>query len=153
MPGVSQLDRALFSWTDRFTRSNFLLPIMQRSSVRVRPPGNNEVWLSLVERSLWERDAAGSNPVTSTICRYSLMVEHQPSKLNARVRFPLPAPLYCGIAQLVARLFHRQNVAGSSPAPATICCRGGIGIRERLKHAFIWIRAPAAIPKITKHRE
>lgn len=27
---------------------------------------NNEVWLSLAERLLWEQDAAGSNPVTST---------------------------------------------------------------------------------------
>ena len=30
MPGVAQLDRALFSWADRFTRSNFLLPIMPK---------------------------------------------------------------------------------------------------------------------------
>ncbi len=26
-----------------------------------------EVWLSLVERLVWDQDAAGSNPVTSTI--------------------------------------------------------------------------------------
>lgn len=50
------------------------------------------------------------------------------------VRLPLPAPLYCGIAQLVARLFHRQNVAGSSPVPATICRCVGIGSRGRLKN-------------------
>lgn len=27
--------------------------------------------------------------------------------------------LYCGVEQLVARLFNLQEVAGSSPAPAT----------------------------------
>lgn len=50
------------------------------------------------------------------------------------VRLPLPAPLYCGIAQLVARLFHRQNVAGSNQVPATICRCVGIGSRGRLKN-------------------
>lgn len=50
------------------------------------------------------------------------------------VRLQLPAPLYCGIAQLVARLFHRQNVAGSSPVSATICRCVGIGSRGRLKN-------------------
>ena len=28
-----------------------------------------------------------------TICGYGIMVEHQPSKLRMRVRFPLPAGL------------------------------------------------------------
>ena len=32
---------------------------------------NNEVWLSLVERCVRDAEAAGSNPVTSTICRKS----------------------------------------------------------------------------------
>ena len=30
----------------------------------VQPSGLNGVWLSLVERPLWEREVVGSNPIT-----------------------------------------------------------------------------------------
>ena len=58
------------------------------------------VWLSLVERLVWDQEVAGSNPVTPIfhfhmdsifLCRCSSMVEHQPSKLDTWVRFPSPA--------------------------------------------------------------
>ena len=73
----------------------------------------------LVARLLWEQDAAGSNPVTSTICRYRLTVKMSD--------------------------FQSEDVV-SITITCSICCRGGIGIRKRLKHAFLWIRVPAAIP-------
>ena len=50
--------------------------------------------LSLVERLVWDQDVAGSNPVFPTICGYSSTAERQPSKLNMRVRFSLPAPFF-----------------------------------------------------------
>ena len=75
----------------------------------------------MVARVVWDHEAAGSSPATPTninmrewlsgraspcqgerrefesrlplqICGYGSMVERQPSKLNTRVRFPLPAP-------------------------------------------------------------
>lgn len=42
--------------------------------------------------------------------------------------------------------FQSEDV-GSTPITCSICCRGGTGIRERLKHVFLWVRSPAAIPK------
>ena len=36
---------------------------------------------------------SGSNPLIPTICGCSSVVEPQPSKLVARVRFPSPAPI------------------------------------------------------------
>ena len=41
--------------------------------------------------------------------------------------------------------FQSEDV-GSTPITCSTCCRGGTGIRERLKHAFLWVRSPAAIP-------
>lgn len=42
--------------------------------------------------------------------------------------------------------FQSEDVV-SITITCSICCRGGIGIRERLKHAFLWVRSPAATPK------
>ena len=50
--------------------------------------GCGSAWL---ERLVWDQEAAGSNPVTPTVCGCSSMVEHQPSKLDTWVRFPSPA--------------------------------------------------------------
>ena len=54
---------------------------------------------------------------------YSSMVERQPSKLNMRVRFPLPAPkrlaerfrVSAHIAQAVEHFLGKEEVTGSSP--------------------------------------
>ena len=59
----------------------------------------------LGEHRLYTAEVVGSSPITSTIkfkedgfsclnahCRCSSVVEHQPSKLVMRVRFPSPAP-------------------------------------------------------------
>ena len=49
------------------------------------------------------------------------MVERQPSKLNMRVRFPLPAPKLWGkrfwahIAQSVEHFLGKEEVTGSNP--------------------------------------
>ena len=45
------------------------------------------------------------------------MVEPQPSKLMARVRFPLPAPdcVNAHIAQSVEHFLGKEEVTGSSP--------------------------------------
>ena len=53
-----------------------------------KPSGCGSAWL---ERLVWDQEAAGSNPVTPTLCGCSSMVEHQPSKLDTWVRFPSPA--------------------------------------------------------------
>ena len=46
----------------------------------------------MVECHLAKVKVAGSSPVFRSICGCSSMVEHQPSKLDTRVRFPVPAP-------------------------------------------------------------
>jgi hypothetical protein len=49
---------------------------------------------------------------------YSSVVERQPSKLNMRVRFPLPAPKLEGcahIAQSVEHFLGKEEVTGSNP--------------------------------------
>ena len=55
------------------------------------------MWLSLVERLLWEQDAAGSNPVIPTSIFYT----------------------YGSIAQLGEHLPYKQRVIGSSPIVPT----------------------------------
>ena len=76
----------------------------------------------------------GSNPTSSTILHgsdqrrgYSSMVEQQPSKLNTRVRFPLPAPK-----------FHFQNTHASKLI--TIACfriHGGACSRRLYKFGTV----------------
>ena len=47
----------------------------------------------MVECHLAKVKVAGSSPVFRSTCGCSSMVECQPSKLNTRVRFPVPAPI------------------------------------------------------------
>ena len=50
------------------------------------------------------------------------MVEREPSKLTAGVRFSYPAPEYWHIAQLVEQSAVNRSVPGSSPGlPAKFC--------------------------------
>src|SRR5690606_10929588 len=65
-----------------------------------RQYGGVSEWLKETDCKSVRYAYAGSNPAPSTTVRpgamkrrgYSSMVEQQPSKLNMRVRFPLPAP-------------------------------------------------------------
>ena len=54
-----------------------------------------------------------------------------------------------GSAGIVYRL-RRSPLQGEETVSTTVtcstCCRGGSGIRERFKHAFLWVRSPAATP-------
>ena len=60
------------------------------------------------------------------------MVEPQPSKLMARVRFPLPAPYFMGmleefafVAQLVEHTLGKGEVGSSNLLKSSIfCCEG-----------------------------
>ena len=74
---------------------------------------------SMVECHLAKVEVAGSSPVSRSnkrlICRYRISVILQPSKLARWVRFPLPAPLYALLAQLVEHLTLNQGVPGSNP--------------------------------------
>jgi hypothetical protein len=45
----------------------------------------------VVARLLWEQEVLGSNPSAPT-SGYRITVVHHPSKVTARVQFPLPAP-------------------------------------------------------------
>lgn len=58
------------------------------------------VWLSLVERLLWEQDVAGSNPVTPTnnLWSSSLMVGRAALTRIVNVRFIPRLPRWCSSA-------------------------------------------------------
>lgn len=73
-----------------------------RSRVALNKCGGVGEWLIPPDCKSGALGYTGSNPVPSTIhatlvdrtgCGYSTMVVQQPSKLNMRVRFSLPAPL------------------------------------------------------------
>ena len=75
-----------------------LASLVARSS---RKAGGMPEWLKGTDCKSVGSAYVGSNPTPSTIPDrilttrgYSSMVEQQPSKLNTRVRFPLPAPAF-----------------------------------------------------------
>ncbi len=92
-------------------------------------------WRSPVARTVWVREAPGSNPgaPTGTVMSkrgYGVTVALHPSKVSVRVRIPLPA-LFCqafalrcnsngSIAQWSEQSAHNRLVPGSSPGGPTV---------------------------------
>ncbi|CAE6891617.1 conserved protein of unknown function [Pseudomonas marincola] len=87
-------------------------------------------------------DFEGSNPSPSTrfsesskLRGYSSVVERQPSKLNMRVRFPLPAPCLlrrdgniAHVAQLVEHTLGKGEVSGSNPLMSSILIKADMQV-------------------------
>jgi hypothetical protein len=90
-------------------------------------PAFDTIWLSVapcnhcvrssVDRALASgaRSRGFETLRTRHACGCSSMVELQPSKLVAWVRFPSPAPFHEPLAQLAEHLTFNQGVGGSSP--------------------------------------
>ena len=83
----------------------------QTRTVQVRVPRGMWVRLPPTVPFFWKNQGVNHSKISEIFCGYGITAVHQPSKLDIRVRLPLPAP-YCQTQRYTIRLDSRAVKGG-----------------------------------------